>query len=212
MGDVVARLARFAQVGQIRVVRFALVVVPATVVSLLLIPAIVLGWVSVAVASDEPIEVVVSSGSAQRLYLSATSDQRTSTLAVGSEKGAALLNAADGDLDDLCLLIPYEIPMLGHSTFLRLSTKDPVHVGAITLAMGGARIEQLDLPKTVVGAAAGAPDIWGAGMAPGGFSMQTVGGAASFTDLRSATFALVLEDGISLNALSLRAKGTSDPC
>ena len=197
--------------GGVRARRFAALVVPAAAAGLLLAPAIVLGWVSVSIASAAPIALRTTSGTAGAVFLSSSTDASITSLATGrGERGAVLLEVSDGDLGDLCLVLRSGIPLLERHVGLRVSSSAPVHLGSVTLAVRHGGLDGIELPRTVVGGLAGAPDV--PGVRPDGFALRTLSGTTTFTDLRTSAYGLVLDDGLRLDALSLRVGGAGKGC
>jgi hypothetical protein len=200
--------------GGVRAKRFAVLVTPAAAAALLLVPAIVLGWVSVSIASAEPIGIRTRSGTAGSVFLSASTDTSITSLTTSrGERGVALLHVVDGTLDDLCLKLRSPIPLLARHLAVRVRSSASVHLGQVTLAVGSGGLDGLDLPQTVVGGPAG-PDAPGAPSARGaaGFAVRTVSGATTFGDLRTDALGLVLDEGLRLDALSLRVGAGADGC
>jgi hypothetical protein len=192
--------------GHISLRRFLALVLPGALGALLLVPAIVLGWVSVTIAAARPIAISASHGTARSLVLGTSTDQAVTGTSLPGEgaRAAAVVNVTSTELDDLCLLPRFELPLLGRVIGLRLSTSDPVHLGRITLAASEGAAAGLDLPETVVGTASlGGSQVPGVGT--GGFVVRSSGGEVDFDGLDMPTLGLVLNDGLRLDTLSLRA-------
>lgn len=190
--------------GGVRLRRFLLIAAPATGAALMLVPAILLGWVSVAIASSDPIGIAVSSGTAGSVYISASTNQRVVPHnPEQGDSGVALLNVTDGVLADLCLALDIDLPLLPQDPVVRLRSVDTVHIGEITLAASDGVLDNIDLPATGIGFVDGGSRIPGA--SESAFSIRTIEGSTRFRDLHTDTLALVLDRGVRLDALRLRA-------
>jgi hypothetical protein len=195
------------RLGGVRPTRFAVVTLPAAAAALLFLPAVVLGWVSVSIASAEPISIATSAGSASSVLITPSTDRSiTSVRTSGGTRGVALLDVTDGELSDLCVVLRPRIPALDRRLAFRVAVAGAVHLGEITLAVGEGGAGAIDLPQTVIGGVAGSRDVPGV-VDPTGFAIRTVSGTARFTDLHTQSLGLVLDDGIRLDALSVRVGG-----
>lgn len=185
---------------------FLLVTLPATVVSLALIPAIVFGWISVTIVSRTPMGIVISGGSAQEVSVGLSSDVGiTGVSTEAGSRAASRIEAHDSRLDDLCLVLRPGLPLVDDTVGLTIAVNSEVSLGQITLAADHGALGTIDLPTTTIGAA----DTHSASAASG-FSIAT-DGTTQFDDLDAAAYGLVLDGGITLDALTLRA-GSSGRC
>ncbi len=193
--------------------RFVAVAAPATLVALLMVPAILLGWITLTISSAEPIGVSTTAGTAGDLTVVAGSSGNVVSLAPAGVDGVApMLELSDTHLEDLCLAPRLRAPLLGDLISLRVTSSRPVDIGRITLASSSARSGNLSLPPTTLGYRT-APDVAGAPDRRA-LTLDTGNGPepAALEDADLSVYGLVLEDGISLSSIGFGASRGDLPC
>lgn len=180
--------------------RFLVVALPAFAACAGIGAAIVLGYLTVSLASARPIEITSSYGDADALSLVMSTDREITGLDMGSARPQAMVQVTGAKFDDLCLVPRLELPIFGGLASIRLRTGDEVGLRDVTLSAAQARAG-IDLPATVIGAAAGER-----GLTPGGFMIETAqtSGEVKFEKVQMQAYGLVLADGITLRSLNVR--------
>lgn len=186
--------------GGVRVLRFLAVAGTSTLGALGVLAGIVLGWISVAFATTQPIDIQTSAGTADSVYLSPSRDvDITGIDSVSEPRSAGLVRVHGSVLADLCLIPRVELPIIGGIGSLRITSSRPVGLSDVSLAATEGNLAGLDLPATVVGRADGPAG------SPGGFALSSEGdGDVRLGPSALQAYGLVLHDGISLRSLTLR--------
>ncbi|RNL65076.1 hypothetical protein EFK50_03625 [Nocardioides marmoriginsengisoli] len=180
--------------------RFLAVTAPSFAACAAIGAAIVLGYLTVSLAAARPIEISSSHGAADSLALVMSTDRAITGLDMGSVRPQALVHLTGAEFDDLCLVPRLELPIIGGLASIRLHTGDAVGLRDVTLSAAQTRAG-VDLPATVIGAAAGDQ-----GLTPGGFMIETARtrGGVDLERVEMQAYGLVLADGITLRSLKVR--------
>ena len=191
------------RVGGIRPLRFLAVTGPAVTACLAVVAGIVLGYVPVAIAAARPIDLRTRAGTADELQLAIGTDRSVTGLAsTDSARPVGLVDLRDGDLEDLCLLPRFDLPVVGQLLTLRIVSPGRVRIGEVTLAANGGTAGRLAVTNAIVGGSAG--DRPGAIGGPGSFAVESEGPeAVRLGGVDLTTYGLVLQDGIRLTSLTI---------
>lgn len=201
--------------GGVRLWRFLIVTAPATVACLTVVAGIFLGWFPVSISAARPIAVGVTHGTADSLQMGAATDQSITGLETTREgRGVALVDIADGRLDDLCLLPRVYLPLLGRTASLRITSPDDVLLSQVTLAARDMKASQLQTPEVSIGFVPGSGLLdKGFTGGPGSFSLASSGDdQIVMDDLAVAAYGMVLPDGMRLSSLGLRPSFDDQSC
>lgn len=201
--------------GGVRLWRFLIVTGPATLACLGVVAGIFLGWFPVSISGARPIAVGVTHGTADSLAMGAASDQSITDLeTTQSSRGVALVDIADGRLDDLCLLPRVYLPLLGRTASLRITSGNDVLLKEVTLAAKDMKASTLQTPRVSIGYAP-EPEQMDKGFTggPGSFSIASSGDdAIVMDDLAVSAYGMVLPDGMRLSSIGLRPSFDDQTC
>jgi len=149
--EVTPRASLVRRVLDRRVGRFLLLAAPATGAALGMGAAIIIGAVPIGIASAQPIDVGIAGGSLGALSLTNGDISGMGGYAAGASNHiGAQLNAKDADLDGLCLVPRFKLPLIGKTLALRLSSTAPVRLPDVTLGATDSVVKHLDLPAASV--------------------------------------------------------------
>lgn len=187
--------------GAVRPLRFLVLTTPATAACLGVVAGIVLGQIPVAMAAKHPIGVSASHGTADSLSVTLGSDHTVAGLrATEQSRGAGVVMLRESRLDGLCLLPRFEVPLLHGAFSLRITSSAPVDLGEVTLAAGATEVGRLTTTDATV-------------TSGGGFRLEVAGpDGAELDDVAMGAYALVLDDGMRLTRLSVRAGALDQQC